>query len=95
MTVLLETYPLNSFPLFCYRKVCYGQGLRSLRTLFPRPYCIHSEGALDKAVYLLQPAMQGTDGSPEELVSEMVGLSSLSAPLLTSGLKSLPRLIVV
>lgn len=23
--------------------------------MFPRPYCIHSEGALDKSIYLLQP----------------------------------------
>ena len=26
-----------------------------LRSMFPRPYCIHSEGALDKSIYLLQP----------------------------------------
>ncbi|KAJ7390950.1 40S ribosomal protein S16 [Desmophyllum pertusum] len=52
-------------------KVCYGQGLRSLRALFPRPYCIHSEGALDKSVFLLQSASEVTDSSAEpELISE-------------------------
>ena len=64
----------NFFPFFCHRKVCYGQGLRSLRALFPRPYCIHSEGALDKSVYLLQPAVKGTEGSSEQLVLETVSI---------------------
>lgn len=36
-------------------KICYGKGFRKLRNLFPRPYFIHTEGAMDKAIYLMQP----------------------------------------
>lgn len=39
-------------------KICYGKGLRMLRAMFPRPYCIHSEGSLDKNIHLLQPARE-------------------------------------
>lgn len=46
-------------------KTCYGKGLRKLRSVFPRPYCIHSEGALDKNIYLMQPAKQMSDGATE------------------------------
>lgn len=49
-------------------KVCYGQGLRLLRSMFPRPYCIHSEGALDKWVYLLQPAHEITESSTQPMI---------------------------
>ena len=59
--------------IFC-RKTCYGKGLRKLRSVFPRPYCIHSEGALDKNIYLMQPAKQMSDGATEvpQLVADAV-----------------------
>jgi len=44
-----------------------------LRTVFPRPYCIHSEGALDKSIYLLQPAEPLEEGvTDKEIISEAV-----------------------
>jgi len=52
-------------------KICYGKGLRMLRSVFPRPYCIHSEGALDKSIHLLQPSKPLDEGVTEaELLSE-------------------------
>lgn len=52
-------------------KICYGKGLRMLRTMFPRPYCIHSEGALDKSIYLLQPGEPLEEGvTDKEIISE-------------------------
>ena len=49
-----------------------------LRAMFPRPYCIHSEGALDKSIYLLQPAEQLEEGVTEaDLFSESVCMSQL------------------
>lgn len=44
-----------------------------LRTMFPRPYCIHSEGALDKSIYLLQPGEPLEEGvTDKEIISEAV-----------------------
>ncbi|XP_031572806.1 uncharacterized protein LOC116306827 [Actinia tenebrosa] len=37
-------------------KFCYGKGFREIRKLYPRPYFVHSEGALEKIMHLLQPA---------------------------------------
>lgn len=54
-------------------KVCYGQGLRLLRSMFPRPYCIHSEGALDKWVYLLQPTQEITESNPQPMTEVAQG----------------------
>ena len=46
-----------------------------LRTMFPRPYCIHSEGALDKSIYLLQPAEPLEEGvTDKEIISEAVSI---------------------
>ena len=50
-----------------------------LRAMFPRPYCIHSEGALDKSIYLLQPAEPVEEGITDiEVTSEAVGIQMLS-----------------
>lgn len=46
-----------------------------LRTMFPRPYCIHSEGALDKSIYLLQPGEPLEEGvTDKEIISEAVSI---------------------
>ena len=56
--------------------------------MFPRPYCIHSEGALDKSIYLLQPAEPSEEGvTDKEIISEAV--STLLT--LQSGLSLRPR----
>ena len=50
-----------------------------LRSVFPRPYCIHSEGALDKSIHLLQPSKPLDEGVTEaELISESVRTPLLS-----------------
>ncbi|CAB3984350.1 Hypothetical predicted protein [Paramuricea clavata] len=34
-------------------KVCYGEGLRALRKFLPRPYFVHTEGALEKYLIII------------------------------------------
>ncbi|XP_048587571.1 uncharacterized protein LOC116619805 [Nematostella vectensis] len=43
-------------------KMCYGKGFRELRKMYPRPYFVQSEGALDKFMSLMQPAGQYPEG---------------------------------
>jgi hypothetical protein len=33
--------------------VCYGEGLRALRKFLPRPYFVHTEGALEKYLIII------------------------------------------
>lgn len=64
---------LRAFVLVFHRKICYGKGLRMLRAMFPRPYCIHSEGSLDKNIHLLQPAREvGGVKTQSEVIHEAV-----------------------
>lgn len=64
---------LRASVLLFHRKICYGKGLRMLRAMFPRPYCIHSEGSLDKNIHLLQPAREvGNVKTQSEQVLEAV-----------------------
>lgn len=71
------------FSITLHRKICYGKGLRALRAMFPRPYCIHSEGALDKSIHLLQPGKRiEEDDTEAQLISETV--RSLSSFLVIS-----------
>ena len=50
--------------------------------MFPRPYCIHSEGALDKWVYLLQPAHEITESSTQPMIMTEVVRMSIFVQLL-------------
>ena len=33
--------------------MCYGEGLRALRKFLPRPYFVHTEGALEKYLMII------------------------------------------
>ena len=52
---MLDRLTSTLYEIITNRKMCYGKAFRKLRNLFPRPYFIHTEGALDKAIYLMQP----------------------------------------